>query len=123
MNYTILIYESPEGLALRDDPEKSKDYWAAWPAYGKALREAGVMVGGAGLELPATATTVRLKDGKRQVQDGPFADSKEQLGGYYIIDVPNLDQALEWAARVPAAAGSVIEVRPNLVIPAANRGT
>ncbi len=55
--------------------------------------------------------------GKRHVQDGPYADSKEQLGGYYIIDVPSLDAALDWAARVPAAPGSVLEVRPNLQVP------
>lgn len=117
MNYTILIYENTDGFAMRTDPEKSQAYWAAWPAYSKALRDAGVMVGGAGLELPDTATTVRLVDGKRQVQDGPYADTKEQLGGFYIIDVPDLDTALEWAARVPAAPGSVIEVRPHLQVP------
>lgn len=117
MNYTILIYENADGLALRTDPIKAAAYWAAWPAYSKALQDAGVMVGGAGLELPDTATTFRLHDGKRQVQDGPYADTKEQLGGFYIINVPNLDTALEWAARVPAAPGSVIEVRPNLRVP------
>ena len=117
MKYTLLIYENATGLALRTDPKKARAYWAAWPAYTKALQEAGVMVGGAGLELPTTATTVQLRDGKRHVQDGPYADSKEQLGGFYTIDVPNLDAALEWAARVPAAPGSVIEVRPNLVVP------
>lgn len=117
MNFTLLIYESNEGFALRTDPEKSQAYWAAWPAYSKALRDAGVFVGGAGLQLPDTATTLRLGDGKRQVQDGPYADAKEQLGGFFIIDVPNLDTALEWAARIPAAPGSVIEVRPNLQPP------
>jgi hypothetical protein len=117
MNYTILIYEDSQAFALRTDPEKGPAYWAAWPAYTKALQDAGVLVGGAGLELPDTATTIRLRDDKRQVQDGPFADTKEQLGGFYIIDVPSLDAALEWGARVPAAAGSVIEVRPNLQVP------
>jgi len=117
MKYTLLIYENAAGFALRNDPKKAKAYWAAWPAYSKALQEAGVMVGGAGLEPSKTATTVQLRDGKRHVQDGPYADSKEQLGGFYIIDVPDLDKALEWAARVPAAPGSVVEVRPNLVPP------
>ena len=114
MNYTLMIYESIGGFALRTDPKKSQAYWAAWPEYTKALKDAGVMVGGAGLQLPDTATTLRLIDGKRQVQDGPYAETKEQLGGFFIIDVPNLDAALEWAARIPAAPGSVIEVRPNL---------
>jgi hypothetical protein len=79
----------------------------------QALHEAGVHVAGAGLQLPETATTVTLGD-QRRVQDGPYADTKEQLGGYFVINVPNLDAALEWAARIPAAPGSAIEVRPNL---------
>lgn len=117
MNYTLLIYENSTGFSLRTDPEKAKAYWAQWPAYSKALKDAGIMVGGAGLEPPVTATKLQMKDGKRQVQDGPYADTKEQLGGFYIIDVPTLDAALDWAARVPAAPGSVIEVRPNLTAP------
>ena len=86
-------------------------------AYTKALQAAGVMVGGAGLQPTATATTLRMRNGKRHVQDGPYADTKEQLGGYYIVNVPDLDAALEWASRIPAVAGSVIEVRPNLLPP------
>jgi hypothetical protein len=117
MNYTMLLYENAAGFALRSDPQKSKAYWAAWPAYSKALQDAGVMVGGSGLQLPETATTLRLQKGQRQVQDGPFADTKEQLGGYFIINVPDVDTALDWAARIPAAPGSVIEVRPNLTPP------
>jgi hypothetical protein len=117
MKYTLLIYENTAGFALRTDPEKQRAYWSAWPAYTKALQEAGVVAGGAGLEPAATATTVRIQSGKRRVQDGPYADTKEQLGGFYTIDVPNLDAALEWAARVPAAPGSYVEVRPNLVVP------
>jgi hypothetical protein len=72
------------------------------------------MVGGAGLQPPPLATTVRLREGKRQVQDGPFADTKEQLGGYYVIEVPGLDQALDWAARCPSVSSGSVEVRPNL---------
>ena len=86
-----------------------------------ALRDAGVMVGGAGLQLPEVATTVKLHEGKRLVQDGPYADTKEQLGGYFIIDVPDLDTALDWAARCPVAPGSVIEVRPNVPLAVAFR--
>ena len=72
------------------------------------------MVGGAALQPPAVATTVRQRDGKREVQDGPYAEAKEQLGGYCVIDVPDLDQALAWAARCPAASTGAVEVRPNL---------
>ena len=119
MNYTFLIYENAAGFALRADPDAKKRtaYWSVWPAYTQALREAGVFVDGAGLEPAHAATTLRQRDGKQQVQDGPFADTKEQLGAYFIINVPDLDKALEWAARIPAAAGNVIEVRPNLVPP------
>jgi hypothetical protein len=85
---------------------------AAGRAYGEALQAAGVFVAGAGLESPQKATTVRLRDGKRQVHDGPFAETKEFLGGFGIIDVPDLETALDWAARHPAAAFAAIEVRP-----------
>ncbi|HTJ94130.1 MAG TPA: YciI family protein [Pararobbsia sp.] len=118
MNYSILIYEGETGFALRTDPVDGPAYWAAWPAYSQALQQAGVFVSGAGLEVPETATTIRVVDGKHRVQDGPFAETKEQLGGFYIIDVPDLDTALEWASRTPAAKGSVIEVRPVLTRPA-----
>jgi hypothetical protein len=117
MNYTLIIYESKSGFAMRTDPEKSEAYWAAWPIYAKALADAGVYVGGTGLQTYDTATTLRMRDGKRQVQDGPYADAKEQLGGFFIIDVPDLDAALDWAARIPAPPGSVIEVRPCLPPP------
>ena len=99
MQYTILVYETESELAARSDPKRRDAYWGAYRAYTQALRDAGVMVGGAALEPPRAATTVRQPHGKRQVQDGPFADTKEQLGGYYVVDVPDLDKALEWAAR------------------------
>lgn len=116
MTYTILIYETPAELDARTDGKRKDTYWGAYRAYTKALADAGVMVGGAGLQPPAVATTVRQRDGKREVQDGPYAESKEQLGGYYVIDVPDLDRALEWAARCPAASTGAVEVRPNLAM-------
>ena len=86
--------------------------WGAWRAYYKALLEAGIYVGGDPLGVPETGTTVRFKEGKRRVQDGPFADTKEQLGGFIILDLPSLDAALDWAARCPAASVGAVEVRP-----------
>jgi len=71
-------------------------------------------VSGAGLQPPRTATTLRIRDGQRHVQDGPYADSKEQLGGFFVINVPDLDTALAWAARSPAASSGAVEVRPVL---------
>jgi hypothetical protein len=116
MTYTILIYETADEIGARTDARRRDAYWGAYRAYTVALREAGVMVGGHGLQPPAVATTVRTRDGKRQVQDGPYAEAKEQLGGFYVIDVPDLDRALEWAARCPAAATGGVEVRPNLTM-------
>ncbi len=116
MNYTILIYEAAADFAVRTDADSQKReaYWAAWPPYSKALKDAGVFVSGAGLQPPETATTVKFHDEQRLVQDGPYAETKEQLGGFFIVNVPDLDVALDWAARCPRMAGRVIEVRPNL---------
>jgi len=111
MQYVVLIYESPQDFESRSGG-KSHPYIAAWRAYHRALAGAGVYVGGAPLEDVGTATTVRLADGRPRVQDGPFAETKEQLGGFMILELPSLDAALEWAARCPAAASGAIEVRP-----------
>jgi hypothetical protein len=114
MQFVLLFAETEAEYALRDVPEKAGPYWGAWTAYIAALREAGVMVGGDGLLPPRAATTLRVRDGKRHVQDGPWADTKEQLGGYVVLDVPDLDAALDWAARSPAATVGAVEVRPVL---------
>jgi hypothetical protein len=111
MQFALLVFESPEAFAARNK-DGSDPYTGAWRAYYKALIEAGIYVGGAPLEVPETATTVRLKEGKRRVQDGPFADTKEQLGGFTILELPSLDAALDWAARCPAASIGAVEVRP-----------
>ena len=114
MKYMILVYEDQKAFAERTGAQKER-YWGAWAAYTKALQEAGVMTGGHGLQPPATATTLRLRNSRREVQDGPFAETKEQLGGFYVIEVANLDAALDWAAKCPAAAYGTVEVRPVLV--------
>lgn len=115
MEYMLMFYESKADFAARNDPKASEPYWGAWMAYSKSMAEAGVTKGiGNALQPPETSTVVRLKNGQRQVQDGPFADAKEQLGGYMIIEAPNLDKALEWAARCPAAVNGAVEVRPVL---------
>jgi hypothetical protein len=116
MKFMVLTYEANEDFAAREDDQRRGAYLAAWKAYGDALREAGVYVSGAGLVPAAAATTLRLRDGKRQVQDGPYADTKEQLGGYYVFEVPDLDQALAWAARCPAARNGAVELRPLAVL-------
>ena len=110
MQFAMLIYESPQAFALRKS-DGNDAYTGAWRAYYKALVESGVYVGGDPLEVPETGTTVRIQEGKRGVQDGPCADTKEQLGGFIILDLPSLDAALEWAARCPAASMGAVEVR------------
>lgn len=113
----IMALETEDEFAEREDPDRAGEYWAGWEAYLAALAENGVMTGAGGLRPPATSTTVRLRDGQRVVHDGPYADTKEQLGGYFVIDVPNLDAALEWAARCPSAARGSVEVRPLMPPP------
>jgi hypothetical protein len=111
MQYMMLIYLPATDFDARAS-DKNGPFWGAWRAYFKALTEAGAFVDGSPLEAIATATTVRLKDGKRYVQDGPYADTKEQLGGFVILELPSLDAALDWAARCPAAATGAVEIRP-----------
>jgi hypothetical protein len=111
MQFALLIYESPEAFAARNS-DGTDPYTGAWRAYHKALVESGAYLAGDPLQVPETGTTVRLKQGKRRVQDGPFADTKEQLGGFIIMELPSLDAALDWAARCPAASGGAVEVRP-----------
>jgi hypothetical protein len=108
MKYALLVHQSQEYFDRKD----AAAMMAAGRAYGEALQAAGVFVGGAGLQPPQTATTVSVRNGKRQVHDGPYAETKEFLAGFGIIDVPDLDAALEWAARHPAAGFASIEVRP-----------
>ena len=110
MKYALLTHQSQEHF----DKRNSAGAMAAGRAFGETLQAAGVFVAGAGLESPQAATTVSIRDGKRHVHDGPYAETKEFLAGFGIIDVPDLDTALEWAARHPAAAYASIEVRPLL---------
>jgi hypothetical protein len=112
MEYMLVFYESEAELARRDNPADAPAYYGAWTAYIGALAGSGVMRSGNGLQPPRTATTVRVVGGKRQVQDGPFADTREHLGGYFIIDAPSLDVALDWAAKAPNASTGGVEIRP-----------
>src|SRR5262249_53746813 len=103
MRYVMLIYETPADFASRERVQ-GEPYVAAWRAYHQALVEAGAYVAGAPLKDPGSATTIRVKGGERHVQDGPFAETKDQLGGIAIVEFESLDAALEWAVRCPAAA-------------------
>lgn len=111
MQYLLMLYSQEAGWA-KMTPDEQTQAMGAYMAYTEALAKADVLKGSNRLRPSLTATTVRIVDGKRQVQDGPFAESKEQLGGYYLIDVPDLDAALSWAARCPGASHGTVEVRP-----------
>ncbi|HEY4132708.1 MAG TPA: YciI family protein [Gemmatimonadaceae bacterium] len=110
MQYLLLAYVQESGWEQLTKEQQTQGI-AAYTAYIGALKEAGAFALSNRLQSSASATTVRLVDGKPQVLDGPFADSKEQIGGYFIIDAPDLDAALTWAARCPAAAHGTVEVR------------
>jgi hypothetical protein len=111
VKYMLLLTSDPADEPTPDS-EAFGPYMAEWAAYSQALVEAGALVGGEALEGPETASTVRVRDGKRVVTDGPFIESKEVVGGFYVIDVANLDEALEWAARIPNVHFGTVEVRP-----------
>ena len=111
MQYLLMVYGNEAGWAKMSKAEQEQGV-AAYGAYTEALSKAGVLKSSNRLQPVSAATTVRLANGKPQVLDGPFVDSKEQIGGYYLIDVADLDAAISWASRCPGASHGVIEVRP-----------
>jgi hypothetical protein len=111
MQFLAIIYND-ESLYADATPEQIGATFEAHGRFGQATREAGVFVGGEGLQPSATATTVRVRDDERMLTDGPYAETKEQLGGYYLLDCKDLDEALNWAAQIPEAKTGAIEVRP-----------
>ena len=112
MRYTLLMHY-PEMTEADLGEQAMAEGRAAFDAYAKSLDSSGVLASAEVLQPVATTTTVTLRDGGLKVQDGPFADSKEQLGGTFVIDVPDLDAALSWAEKCPAAEYGVVEIRPT----------
>jgi hypothetical protein len=112
--YMLLIYAPAEGGPA---PEELQAEMPRWFEYTQALQDAGALVSGDALQPVDSATTVRVRGGETLTTDGPFAETKEILGGYYIIDVPDLDAALDWAAKIPSAPYGSTEVRPVMVFP------
>ena len=111
MQYLLMIYGNEAGMQAASKDQITQ-MSAAYMAYAEAMKQAGVIRGGERLRPTSEATTVRVKSGKTEVLDGPYADTKEQLGGFFMIDVPDLDAALAWAAKCPGAATGTMEVRP-----------
>jgi len=121
VQYLLLIYqdEQAQGEAWgRLSEEEQNRTMGAWYAYTDELQKSGVHVAGEALQPTGAAKTVRVSDGEQLVTDGPFAETKEQLGGYYVIDVDSEEQALDWAAKMPSLPNGSVEVRPIMVFPA-----
>ena len=112
MQYMLLVYWNEADRKRNASKEQAAEMFAAYSAYTEALKKAGAFLAGAGLQDSSTATVVRAPNGKAAVLNGPYIESKEQLGGYYLIEAPDLDEALAWAARCPGAKQDAVEVRP-----------
>lgn len=111
MRYLMLIYEN-EAAAPQTEAEMAR-----WVAYTERLKASGCMLGGEALHLTSAATTVRKQGGKLVTSDGPFAETKEQLGGFYMVDCKSLDEALKWAGEMPVIGRGAVEVRPIMEFP------
>lgn len=114
MKYMALIYTDPSTMTPPDSPDFGK-MMAGYQIANETYRRDGVYVTGDALQPSSTATTVRVRNGKTESMDGPFAETKEQLGGFYILDCANLDDAIRYAALIPGAANGAVEVRPIMV--------
>ena len=111
MQYLLTIY-ADESRWADATPEDGAQLMAAYEAFGREATEAGALRGGEGLQPTSTATTVRVRDGERMLTDGPFAETREQLGGYYLLECKDLDEAIEWTARIPNTNVGSSEIRP-----------
>lgn len=117
MEYMLIFNQTHEELERQNDPNLPPDGLAPWKDYMDAMAREGILLGGNRLAPAWTATTVRIRNGERHVQDGPFADTREMASGYVVIEVPSLDVALHWAALSPSTAIGSTEVRPIAVGP------
>ena len=111
MRYALLIYHNEAASAKMSEAEQQA-LMGAYNAFTEEIQKSGAMLGGEALQPISTATTVRVREGKTLSTDGPFAETKEQLGGFYLINAENLDDAIEIAAKIPDAKGGSVEVRP-----------
>jgi hypothetical protein len=117
MKYMLLIYEDEKGWAKFSESERQQIF-GEYMQFTKEVQDSGHYQAGAPLQPTSTATSVRVRDGKRVVTDGPFAETREQLGGYYLVDAKDLDDAIGIAARIPSTRWGTIEVRPVMEVPA-----
>jgi hypothetical protein len=115
MRYSLLLHNADPSEAGVTE-EDMEPFRAAFDAYAKSLNDAGVLVSADILQPPSNSTTVTLRDGTLRVQDGPFADTKEQLAGAFVVEVPDLDVAIAWAEKCPGAQYGTIEIRPSAIV-------
>ena len=111
MRYMLIILGDESRWGTLTDEERAAN-GAAWADYTQRLMDSGKFVSGEGLQSVTTATTLHIENGERVLTDGPFAETKEQIGGFYVIDSKDLDEALDWAAKMPHAEGGTTEIRP-----------
>ena len=114
MHYALLIYGAPDAAAHAVAPAVPDGVIDSWFDYTRAMKDAGTLAGAEQLRGTDTATSVRVRDGERLLTDGPFVETKEHLLGFYLVDVPDLDAAVEWAAKMPAVRHGTVEVRPGV---------
>jgi hypothetical protein len=112
MRYALLIYYPDDAAAADPEPERAAELLAAHRAFQAEAAAAGVLLGGEALEAPETVTTVRARAGAVTTTDGPFVETKEILAGFYLVECDDLDETIEWAARIPSTRGETVEVRP-----------
>lgn len=112
--FTIIVFESPDDFESRTDSDRAQAYWQAFASYGMQLAEAGILRGGSALEHEGAARTVRIKNGQTVIQEALFGHQPEKVGGYFIIEVPDLETAVSWASKCPSAASGVVEVRKHI---------
>lgn len=114
MQYALLYYETPQESAKRGSASDAEGYWASWTRYMEMLSSSGALQGGHPLEVPHTKTLVRHADGHRVIEDGPFPETHDELGGFVIVDANDLDAAVQLAEQAPCARAGHVEVRPVL---------
>lgn len=116
MKYMLSIYADEKGLASAT-PEQFQELAEAYNTFTQEVRDKGIFLAGEGIQPTSTATTVRVRDGETLTTDGPFAETKEQMNGFYLLECNDLDEAIEWAGKIPDAARGSIEVRPVMEYP------
>ena len=116
MKIMLLAHEAPEDFALRDNKAEFESYMGAWYAFSEGINKNCSVEDSAALAPPSTATVVSVRNGVREVQDGPYPDAKDQLGGYFILDAINMDEAAAWAEKCPSTKNGFTEIRPVMEI-------